>query len=289
MGLFSSSSKKSSGIFIPQNGGFAELTNEIENTSIIGISHFLGYHEDQIHTYHTDYNENEDIMNVVFEVFTNNIIFVLTKSTCSKVSSRDVSHRIRSFKWEEEYDSYTVNDILEKGVANKSLTLEFLARVLDFDGNEPTGIFPVQAIGCYLYFNEGVLTDFQSLDGLDTWAKYFQQLNSTTITLQETHARKYWGNNPTQIIKEVNAQSDALAGVPELFKNKFAPLHKTESGTINFVMLLVCHYNRAIGLPEFLEINHGRYQFINDTVYRLGNFIYEFANDGNLVKTTQLN
>ena len=55
------------------------------------------------------------------------------------------------------------------------------------------------------------------------------------------------------------------------------------------MMLLVCHYNRAIGLPEFLEINNGRYQLINDTVYRLGNFIYEFANDGNLVKTTQLN
>jgi len=289
MGFLSSSNKKSSGIFVPADGGFKELTDTVANRSIIGISNYLGYHEDQVYTYHTDYNENEDIMNVIFEIFTNKIVFILAKSTCLKVSNRDVSHRIRGFRWEEEYDSYTVNDTLEKGVANKSLTLDFLARVLNFDGVEPTGIYPVKSIGCYLYFNDGLLTDFKSLDGLNTWAKYFQQLNPTTITLQETHARKYWGNDPAKIIQEVNAQSDALAAVPELFQNQFALLHKTATGTINFVMLLVCHYNRPIGLAEFLQINHGRYQQINGSVYRLGHFIYEFSENSDLLKITRLN
>lgn len=288
MGFFTSANKKSTGIFVPQEGGYQELTDTIENTSILGVSTHLGYHPDQIHVYHTDYDENDDIINVIFEVFTNKIIYVLAKTSCLKVSSRDVSHRLRSYDWAEQYDSYTVRDILEKGVANKSLSIEFLSGVLPISDPEPNGIFPVEKIGFYLYFNEGYLTDFQSLDGLGTWAKYFQQLNPRTITLQEAYAKKYWGNNLSQVIKEVNAQCDALANVPEIFKNQYAALHTTEIGTINFVMLLVCHYKRAIGLKEFTELNHGRYQQITPTIYSLGRFIYEFDDLELVVKITQI-
>ncbi|SFT00552.1 hypothetical protein [Mucilaginibacter polytrichastri] len=288
MKYFFSSNKKSTGIFIPQGSDYSELTDNIEDTSIVGVSAYLGYHTDQIQVYHTDYNENDDISNVIFEAFTKNIIYVLTKTSCLKVTNRDVNHRLRSYDWAEEYDSYTVRDILEKGVANKSLTIDFLSKVLPINDPEPNGIFPVEKIGFYLYFNHGYLTDFQSLDGLGTWAKYFQKLNPRTITLQEAYAKKYWGNNISQVIKEVNTQSDALANVPELFKNKYSELHTTEIGTINFVMLLVCHYRRNIDLNDFIELNHGRYQQITPTIYSLGKFIYEFSDEGNNVKITQI-
>jgi hypothetical protein len=56
MGLFNFSKKESSGIFIPKDGGYVELTESIENDSINGIAEYLGYELNQIHTYMGDFD-----------------------------------------------------------------------------------------------------------------------------------------------------------------------------------------------------------------------------------------
>jgi len=78
--------------------------------------------------------------------------------------------------------------------------------------------------------------------------------------------------------------------VPDGYLNKYIPLHKVENNTVNFYMLMVCHYNREITLDEFKQINHGWYRQVeslnaNDIKYKLGNFEYEFAPDGSLLSS----
>ena len=108
-------------------------------------------------------------------------------------------------------------------------------------------------------------------------------------------AKKYWGNNFPKVINEINIQSDALFDTPNSVNNAFVSLHKGELDTVNYKMLLVYHYDHPITLTEFLEINHGRCKALEyqgetgQQRYNLGQFIYEFSEQGDLTNKAQLN
>ncbi len=288
MGLFSFSQKKSSGIFIPDGDGYKELTDSIEDNSINGISIHLGYNPDQIRIVFGDFDLNYDVQTVVIEIFSCNIVFVFTKgSSVVKLNKKKVDYFLRNFKFSEEFDSLNTAEILQTGIDNKSLNIEFLSRVLSLNDTKPTGIFYAKSLDLYLSFKDGFLTGFQTGDGLNMWAKKWEQLNPEIISNLERLARKFWGANQNKILNEINVQSEALAGIPDGFKNEFLQLHQTDYGTYNFLMLLVCHYERKISLLEFLDINHGRYQDLTESnsikKFGLDRFTYEFSLDGSLI------
>ncbi|GAA4419250.1 hypothetical protein GCM10023187_53380 [Nibrella viscosa] len=277
--------KKSSGIFIPKGQAFKELTEALEDTSINGISEHLGYNTNQVQAYYGYPPENPDITAVIFEVFTQNIVFVSTKTHVTQLTRSKVDYFLRDFKLEEFYNSVTTEDILQEGIENRTLSIDYLARVLAIESPDENGVFFVPKIGHYLYFNEGFLTDFSASDGLNKWAKQLMQINPNLIDSYEKVAKKYWGHESKKIINEVNIQAEAFADLPQAANNKFIPLHEAELGTINFFMLLVCHYDRGITLPEFKEINHGRYKETLQSTdslieYKLGNFTYRFLASG---------
>jgi hypothetical protein len=283
MGLFSSSSKKSStGRFVPDGSGFKELTDELKDDSINGISQHLGYHPDQVHTYWGDFDQTSDINHIAVEVFTMNIIFVLTKNTVTKLDKKKVQYFLRNFRISEVFDSIATRDIFERAIPDKSLKIDFLSRVLNIADPDPNGMFFVKSLNLNLFFIDGYLVDTQSSDGLSEWAKDFKKINPTLMANYEKVARLYWGTNLSQVIKEINIQADSLAGTPNSVSNEFLPLHETPFGTINFAMLLVCHYGKRINLNEFKEINHGRYKEVRPNTYKVDKFVYEFFEDGTL-------
>lgn len=293
LSMFSNS--KSTGIFVPDKTGFVELKDEIQNKSIVGISEHLGYHPDQVFSY---IGPSDDIHAIVFEIFTTNILFVSTKDTVTKLSTREIDNYVKKFLGNNEYNSFTVNSILEEGIKNRSLRVEFLARVADIKNASPDGIFFVEKFGLYFYFVDGYLTDISSSDGLNEWAKHFKEINPKLIADYEKVAKKFWGDDIGKVIKEVNAQADALAETPDAVRNEFVPLHCTPFGTTNYVMLLVCHYNYPMNVSRFKEINKGRYvemvtelqdDLTNVRKYSLDRFLYEFDESGELSNVSMKN
>lgn len=284
--------KTSSGIFVPAGKKFNEITDEIANTSINGISEHLGYNTDQVQTYFGNFDQDADVQQVIFEVFTKNIVFVLTKKHVTQLSKSKVDHFLRAFDLLEVYDSVAVEDILQTGIDNESLTIDFLGRVLQIQDPAPDGVYHVPSINRYLYFNGGLLTDFGSADGLNKWARHLKELNANLIDRYERVAKKYWGDDSRKIAYEINAQAQAWADIPHNIKNPFLNLHKAELDTTNYLMLLVCHHDKAITLQEFQQINHGRYQeTVNSTdtlfEYHLGRFTYRFLPTGSLFDVAQ--
>lgn len=290
MSLFSffKSNKKSSGIFVPDNSGFKELTDSITTKSINDISMHLGYHPDQVHSYFGNYKPENKIQCVVMEIFTKNIVYVSTLDSVLSLSKNTVNHFLRDFNLREEFKSYVTHDTLKTGIENKSLSIEFLSRILDIKNPEPNGIFNIPSLSLNLFFTNGYLSDFSSADGLNEWAKSWKEINPRFIESYQREAEHYWKSNISNVFKEINTQADAYANTPEALNNKFVDLHTSKFGNVNFVMLLVCHYERQISLPEFMEINHGRYKelpSIGNKKYQLGKFSYEFSTDGFLMDT----
>lgn len=222
-----------------------------------------------------------DVEFVGVEVFTKNIIFVRTKKFVINLKKSKVDYFLKSFSLKETFKSTTVENILEDGINNKSLDIDFMAKVLDIKQPALNGVFNVESIGYNLYFENGYLAGFETSTGLTTWGKYFQSDNPQLIDTYEKQASLYWGKDPGRITKEVNVQADALANTPNGMLNEYLDLHRTRHGLVNFHMLLVCHYNWPITLTEFISINHGRYANLDPVMdgvasYSLGYFQYDF-------------
>lgn len=277
--------KKSSGLFVPDKSGFKELTDEIAFKSINDISEHLGYHPDMIYTYNEGQDSNSGIINVIVEIFTRNIVFVLTKDSVTKLDKKRVENYFRNFTIKGVFNSYTTEDILKEGIQNRSLKMDFLARVLNILEPEQDGMFYIDSLELYLYFIDGYLVNFQSSDGLNEWAKHWKQINKDLFLSYEKTAKLYWGNNISKVINEINIQADSWAKTPDAMNNEFISLHETRFGTINFAMLLVCHYNYDLSLSDFITINHGRYKEIEPNKHKADKFVYEFSDEGILLNS----
>jgi len=281
-------SKKSTGIFIPDGLNYKELTTYSGNGSINDIAKYLGYEESQTHTYFGDFDESNDIRFIILKVFTRDIVFIGTKDTVLTLSKYKVDYFLRDLDLLSEFDSVSVKAILEKGIEEKSLPIKFLSDIFKIQNPDLNGTFFVKEIDLFLHFSEGFLVDFQSSNGLNDWANYFMNINPVIISTYEKVAKLYWGNNIGKVLNEINIQADALSVTPEGMKNEYIPLHTTEFGTINFAMLMVCHYNKPITFEEFMEINHGRVKEINQNeqddikTYKVDNFAYDFLSGGSL-------
>lgn len=280
--------KTSTGTFIPNSkSGFAEFTNT-NYTSFNELAELLGYTGESLHCYiPRNWNpESSAIQMILVEAFTRNIVCVKTLKSVSRLTDSMVKAVMKYFDLKEEYSSVVVADVLTRGIENRSLSIGFLARVLNIQEPSQNGVFYVESLGLYLYFNNGVLVDFSPSDGLNQWAKHWNSLNPAFIAKYEALARTYWGDNRSKVIQEVNVQAEALTNVPDTFNNEYADLHRTEHDTVNWFMLLATHYTMPITLPLFLDINHGRYDPISEELgaYQAGKFIYRFDQEGRLVE-----
>ena len=288
--------KKSTGIFVPFGSEFKELTDNIENKSANGIVEHLGYNITQMHVYHDSHSslENSKIFQVAFEIFSNNIIFIQTNDTVIKVTNKMLDNYLKDCDLEHEYRDNAF-DILTDGIAGKNLTIEFLSKVLNIEDPKPDGKYLYEKLGYYLYFNEGYLTDFESVDELNRWAKADKAENPEYFSQCMRFAQAFL-SDPEEVTNELNTQAEASVNIPsvnmpiENYK-KFAELHRTSFGTINYYNWLICHNGKKVTLDEFLQINKGRYQELNSNSttrrFKVNHFIYEFSGT-DLLSTRQI-
>lgn len=276
------SKRKSSGIFIPSVNGYVEYQGEMGNGSINDIGNHLGYNNDQTYTTVGKIDKTEKIKAVIFEIFTRNVVFILVDTKVTFITDKDVQKHLGDFSVNKEFTSLRINNTLSEGIENETLNIEFLSRVLNLKDAAPNGMFYSEKIKTYLYFTNGILTNFQYDDGLFPWAKHLQKVNKTVYKKLADLANKYWPDNPFQAQKEINIQCEAWASIPDAYGNEYLHLHGTENGGANLHMLRVCHYGFSINLEQFMELNHGRYLLIreeqesNSVCYKCGLFLYIF-------------
>jgi len=197
--------KRSSGVFVPNENGseFKEFTGELKLKSFNEITEKMGYHIDQVKNYWVKLTSDYEITCVGFKIFSNDIIYVVTKGTSANLIKSQLDYFLKDYKLKEVYDSVETRNILQSGINNKSLDYEFLSEVLKIKFADPNGVFFSELLNLYLYFNKGFLTDFQPSDGLNEWGKYFRDINPSIIENYENVAKKYWGNNSSNVIKKL--------------------------------------------------------------------------------------
>lgn len=281
-------------IFVPKNNSFFAVEIKVEEETMTSVCDYLGYNSDQFYVF-TNYDiKDSKIDYIIFKVFTNDIICVLTQDTVNHISKNDVDNYLVNFNLKNEFDSYDIENTLNDGIKNKSLTTKFLAEVLNLDTPEPNGMMYVPSIGYKIEFNQGIIKKFYSSDGLNKWAKGWKINQPELFKSYENAARKYLGDKAIKIINEINTQANAFVKIPEGFQNEYLKYHRSKESTINFKMLLVAHYNEIITLQEFKEINYGRYKLSNEfntpegykrTTYKLNKTLYTFSENGKLVNS----
>lgn len=280
--------KTSTGIFIPaENGGYKQATDVPERYSINSLTWHFGYQPAQVETIFT-IDPQSKVSNIALEIFTRNIVFVMTDKKTTFITERDIKKCMGDYSVTKHYDSIRIKDVLEEGIETESLTVEFLARVLNMPNVSRNGMFYSNKIKTYLYFTNGLLTNYQYDDGFSHWAKHLQKANKTVYDRISKGAYKYRSGDDFQIQKEINIQSEAWGSIPEAFGNEFIPLHTYENGLVNLHMIRVTHYGYPITMNSFQELNFGRYQVIgcewtSEVILRLNRFDYRFDKDGQLI------
>lgn len=257
--------RKSSGIFIPSGNGFVEYTGDIGDGSMMSIANSLGYHSDQLHSEYFSVYIKPKIFSIELEVFTRKIAFVLADANVTFITEKDINKYLKKFSATKEFNALRTDEILTSAVENGSFTAEFLSKVLHLKDISRNGMFYSEKIKTYLYFKDGILTNFQVDDGLMPYSRHIQEVNKTVFKWISELAYKYWPNDDFKAKREINIQCEAWSRIPHAFGNKFINFHRTENGGANLHMLLVCHYGIQINLNQFDEINHGRYRIDNNT------------------------
>lgn len=288
-----SKNEKSSGYFIQKGSEFVEFENGA-NKSINDVANLLGYKTDEIHTHHVGYDvNNDDLQVIVFETFTLNVIFIVTRTGLTKLKSKQVKAFTKNLSFNDIYPDYTIEGVLEDGIENKSLSIEFLHKVLHLNDNSANCFLNSDKIGYFLEFNDGFLIDYQPSDSLNKWAREWKKNDPKYIELYEKDAQKYWGKgNISKIVREVNAQFDSYANIPQALQNPYIKKHTNKTGLINFLNLRIAHYEYKISMDDFMELNHGRfepYELNSENIaFEIGEFVYEFNNSGELEKVFEL-
>jgi len=285
--------RTSTGIFIPAKNGFVQYNGESGDGSINGVTSAFGYQYEQV--YGPIFGDPSDkIRYICFELFTRNIVYVLTSKDTFHITEKDIKKVLGDFTVTKYFDPRTIAESLTSGIDNRNLSAEFLAKVLRINDVSNNGMFYSQKIDTYLYFTDGLLTDFHFDDGLFAGAKSLRQFNRTVFNWIADEAYKYWPSDPFQAKKEINIQSEAWANIPGGFGNEYISLHKTGNGGANLHMIRICHYGYPIILDEFKEINYGRYAqvesgIVNHQEVVCGMFSFIFNEvDGELVRIVLL-
>ncbi|MDP9955153.1 hypothetical protein J2X97_000790 [Epilithonimonas hungarica] len=274
--------RKSSGVFIPSGKGYVEYIGDIGNGSIVSVANSLGYHIDQLHSEYFSNYVKPKIYSIELEVFTRKIAFVITDANVTYITEKDINKYLKNFSATKVFNTLKTEDILTSAVENGSFSVEFLSKVLNLKDISKNGMFYAEKIKTYLYFTNGILTNFQMDDGYMPYSRHLQEVNQTIFKWISELAYKYWPKDDFKAKREINIQCDAWSRIPEAFGNQFINLHRTENGGANLHMILVCHYDYPINLSQFDEINHGRYKVeIEDSdigikIITMGNFRYYF-------------
>ncbi|MFC0264783.1 hypothetical protein [Fontibacter flavus] len=265
------------GIYKVVNSELIELKETPGNGSINDIIKSIGYETSQIHTLLLF--DSTKFESIGVKVFTKEPVYVLMKSSDLKADYNSIIKELNKVDWNFEYASDAVEYILEEGIAERSLSYEYLSSLMKIT-QENENVYHAPELGLFFYFEEGYLSNFSSSDWMNTSSKWLYELNRTLFEEIKSEALQYH-KNEIEAMEEVNLQCHALRNIPQAIKNEFIPLHVKPNGNINFYNLFTAHYGMGIiEIDEFKLVNKGRYKKVKDNLLEVGGFFYEFDDNG---------
>ncbi len=285
--------------FVPKGNEYVAVEIKLEKVTMTSICNYLGYNSDQFYVFNNYDITDSKIDYIIFKVFTDDIICVLTEDTVDSITQKDVDKYLVNFNLKEDFGSYDIESTLEDGVKNKSLTKKFLSKIFNQPISSNDNSFIAEKIDYELHFKNGILSNYNTSDGLNKWAKDWKNTMPDRYKKYYLSASLYY-DNKTDIINVINIQADASVHLTldDLENIKF---HTNNDGTINYKMLLIAqnfgkHFGGSykINLQEFKFINKGRYKLSNEfntqdgykrTTYRVNKGLYTFDENGKLVNT----
>jgi hypothetical protein len=274
----------STGFFEYKNSKMIEIV-EANDMSNNDVCNFLGYHPDTIFTHYHDLSPNANYISFNFKIFTKELVFISTNKSITNPNLSLIKNSINKLSFDELYEPSNIEFILEAGIENQSISCDLLCANLKMDSKLTNGLLFFDKLGLYLEFSNGLIESFQSASGLNTSAKDIQKINPKLIESYWQESEKYWGNDKLAIYNEINTQMNSLTNMPSPLKNPYVEKHKNEFGNINYFNLLICHYGNKINRNEFVKINHGRYESLSNNQLKVGNFVFEFDSNDNILNT----
>jgi len=275
--LFSKSEFSSKTGFFKVEGRKLIPIDELEVGSINNCIEKIGFPTNHIYTIHPF--DSDKISVLGFKTLTKNLEFVLAENK-SKISYSDVLKAIMGIDWNLEYSDLNIEDILQEGIDYENFDLDFAKSILDLT-KEDKDLYKSKKFGLYLQFENEILNAFSSSEWENSSTKWLKDINQNMVENMVKEAKQYQ-RNEIEAMQEVNNQTKALMNVPEAMTNEFLTLHKNENGNFNFYNLVIAHYTQDCNQDNFLFMNKGRYNKIDERCLRVGNFTYEFGIDKKL-------
>ncbi|MBU8893296.1 MAG: hypothetical protein KOO66_10990 [Bacteroidales bacterium] len=242
--------------------------------SMNAISMDLGYHPDQVHIAITF--DSKITSNIGVKIFTKEPVFVMTEDKIKSINLSTVQTELNKIDWSFEYSSSNIESILEQGIENKSLTLDYLKSVTTLT-SKGDDIYFAKEIDLLLQFENEILVTFGSTDGLNAASKWLKSINFEIFESMLTEAQSFH-ESLDEAIEEINCQCSALHAIPDAMENEFIDSHINTFGNINFYNLYAAHYasDSEISKNEFLLVNNGRILLLTDFKFVVDGFTYQF-------------
>lgn len=185
----------------------------------------MGYESGKHYIYlNTDY---KDIDCIIFKVFSEDIIAVLSDYSGSTLPKRIINRYLVDYNYFVEYNAYFWESDLDNAINNRLYSKEFMREVLHL----PFKQYKTQNIILdkkhsykYTFDDDNILIFYETSNGLSRYAKEFQHVNPAFYNEMSTYIRSYWGQNNSGYIKELNMQFEAFYHLSNGWKNEFLDL-----------------------------------------------------------------
>lgn len=252
--------------------------DELEKGSINDCIEQIGFPTNHIYTIHSF--DSDKISVLGFKTLTKELQFVLAENK-SKISFSDVSKAIKGIDWDFEYSDLNIEDILQDGIDYENFDLNFVKSIMQLT-KEDKDLYKSENLGLYLQFENGILKVFTSSEWENSSTKWLKDINQPMVKNMINEAKQFQ-RNEIEAMEEVNRQTKALMNVPEAMKNEFLSLHENSNGNFNFHNLVIAHYTQECNQDDFLFMNKGRFNKIDESIFEVGKFKYEFDNNRELI------
>ena len=253
-------------VYVKSFNSYQMEYSSLEDISINGVAEKLGYKPNFFYTYmNYDDNAQQDIVCVLFKVFTDEIIGIITEDNVKDMYQRDIDSFLKDYVFDDAFDTYNIESCLDQGIKEKNFTMNFIADAMkiDCDTTQINGMIVSEKFKYNLYFLNGILIKYETSDGYGKWVKNMRKRDSDYFNKIVAYATKYWKDDKEGIINEVNAQCDAQANCLGGFTNEHLEAFY-ENGVYNFKMLNVLYAHDKVNLREFKDFNHGNVTFIRE-------------------------
>lgn len=265
-----------SNIFVPSNDGkFRPLLNVPENVSFNDIAKILGHDTNQYYTYIPGIGAD---INIMFESFTGNILYVYVYKKTKELDVSRVKSALREYSFTSEYDYSDYCDDIEEGIRKGNLSKDFFKQVL----NQESDVMFDGRFNTKLIFENNKLVKMESLDSLSTEAKSLRDTSPSQYNRIKKYAESF-NFSQNLVFKEINMQVDAFYHMPLTLFDNFSEFYVEVNDDIwstNYVMCAVAYAKKQINFEEFKLISHEEYSKLGE--YRSNGGVhfaaYEYLN-----------